>query len=698
MKMISPKKFFLVFWVSLVVQIVWPCCGFSTAPDIPELGFYRQTVLIRFKTPEAAQKARVTVTGLYHDLDAAFSSRWDDNNLNDLTVARLLRARNMRGTFYLNASSAWAAPNALGLALAGDPATALPKALLAGGNSIGDHTLNHEYLPWLSRNRAFEEILGGRIDREVASQSPLSAFTYPFVSFKNPLSGEPGPEELEELILRSGLYFLGEDEGWIPEGRLLASRFVSLDGSPQNGLEVSVERRRRRRGADRPLYLATMHAWPDAWGGPGLPRLEALLDAWGGVGRWWYCNQNQYAAYRAQALKTHISTSVEGNVLTLSVSRPDPLDLGDLTPLSFLLEDVASGDAESVVCEGAPTKPFGGNGVYGFDLFHDNGRGLPKIYSKTDNPGNEEDVDAAPVPDDLAGLHVRLYRRDGKLVLKVKNKGWRILHDMRVVFRAGPRWEDGVTARPAGGLAPGGDKTLAITVKPRGTESGAAQDPRDLRGEEFDAAQVDFLFGEVRARLYATCRVPEEKPDPAFARDGFLALGPLPSDRKDFDFERFTWAILKGARIKGGYKLFEGVTVSWRAWSARDTQGFNPNLVLTTGKPAGENFYTWDKTVFYPYGKVLSYLLVGRVYSPSDRKVELVTPPVGVGSWSVNGDLEADRGAVLRKGWNDLRLLYGADPSGGTGFDPAHYGAYVRFNDGDGQPVTDLRFERPKEP
>jgi len=72
-------------------------------------------------------------------------------------------------------------------------------------------------------------------------------------------------------------------------------------GSPAGSLGQSLlksPRQEQREGN----FCFCMHAWPHAWGGPGLPKLDQALKRWKGRDPWWYANQNELAAYRYQQL------------------------------------------------------------------------------------------------------------------------------------------------------------------------------------------------------------------------------------------------------------------------------------------------------------------------------------------------------------------------------------------------------------
>jgi hypothetical protein len=269
-----------------------------------------------------------------------------------------------------------------------------------------------------------------------------------------------------------------------------------------------------------------------------------------------------------------------------------------------------------------------------------------------------------------------------------------VVRDVRVTFRLPLQWENEPAARRLGGMAPGARREVRIPLRPSDRPDGAFP---YASGESYLVAQLDFSLDfpvNRRARLYATCRAREEEPDKAYPRDGFHVLGPIPADREDFDFEGFTREVLSQEKLKTSYDLFEGLKVSWKTPPPEETGRFDPEIVWTTGKSALATFYTWDPALHFPHGKDLYYLLAGRVYSPRDQRTGLVSSPECVTAWSLNGVASESSEAVLRAGWNDLRVLYHPRTSHGNVFSPHCYGAFLRLTDGGAERLPDIRFER----
>ena len=657
------------------------------APGPAPMDCYTQVVVVTFKSEALARQARLQVAPLYHDLRAAFSTRMDDSNLNDLVVADVMGRFGQKGTFYLNDPKSWYQDSAeTGIRMPANPAGVIPGRLLAGGNSIGGHTLTHEMLPALSKNAAFREIMGVRVALETRAATPVNSFVYPFVHPQSALRDGTDRADLEEMLRRSGYYQLAEDRynaGW--DSGFQDGTFIILDNRSVGGRSTE-EILSEARGADeRPLFLVTMHAWVSSWGAPGFPRLAAIYDKWSHRDDWWYCNQNQYAAYRYQARHSRLAAFVSGSTLRAVLRRPSPLDLNDWTPLSFRVDGVGRDDVVSVACDGADAKVFPLGESYAFDLFHDRNLGPVEAYAQT-GPGGGPPQES---PGGTEGLQALLERTTGGLALRLHNAGPKPLHDIRVVFRLPLRWADGVIRREVGSLEGGSSITLDAPLSERADAAGYAD------GAEYDVAQVDFA-GARRARLYAVCESEALEPAPAFARGGFWILGPLPGDKANFDPGVFSLPFMKGGAPEASYAVPWVGSISWKALPPAKAMFLDPDIIPTSGKANTPENYPWDSSVFFPH-KNVHYLLYGRIVSARDQVVWAVFRRESMKSLSLNGRLVEGDQLELRKGVNDVRILYAPSPGTGSTYDEGNYGCYFRLAGGGARPEG-VRFERPPKP
>jgi peptidoglycan/xylan/chitin deacetylase (PgdA/CDA1 family) len=492
--------------IGLVLLINLFCAG-SLLAEVPSggpaplgMGTYPQTILVTFKSEQAARKATLRIVPLFHDAKAAFSTRMDDNNIDALKVSEVMSEFGQKGTFFLNDPKGWQGSPDAGISVSGDAGLEVPKRLLAAGNSIGGHTLTHEFLPALSKNAAFKEILSLRIKRETLNNTTLSCFTYPFVSFHCEGMDPHDRDDLEEMLRRSGFYQLAENRynGGVGRG-FYDGYFVTSDGQSWNGSEVEGELTKDRPDDDRPLFLVAMHPWVAAWGGKEFPKLAEVYRKWGGHRDWWYCNQNQYAAYRAQALHSKMETSVQGKTLKVVLTRPLPSDLGDWVPLTLVVTGTKPNQVAGLVCDGVGIKRVETEKSYEFDLDHDKAYGPIDAFGELTQNGNVErieDVKAGP-----GGLKAVLNRADTGLSLVLQNGGEGVLRDARVIFRLPLRWKEGVVREGPVSVEKGASVTLDLKL----TEREDAVHYMD--GSEYLVAQVDYL-GDKPSRLYVTQETP----------------------------------------------------------------------------------------------------------------------------------------------------------------------------------------------
>jgi peptidoglycan/xylan/chitin deacetylase (PgdA/CDA1 family) len=647
---------------------------------------YEQTVTVEFCSPKSARRASVRLAGLYHDHKAALSTRMDDNNVNDVRVAEVMARFGQRGTFFLNDPWTWWEDNAtIGAAMLPEPGAQVPRSLVAGGHSIGAHTLSHDYLPALSKNAAFREILGSRIALEVHAGTPVSTFTYPFMNFRSALREGLDRADLEEMLRRSGVVQLAED-GY-DGGRDLGppdAHFIAVDGQTVRGGMGEAVVERECRGDKRPLLLVSMHAWPGRWGGIGFPKLEGIYRHWSGRPDWWYCNVNEYAAYRYQALHTALSSSIEGRSVKVLLARPNPLDLGDWVPLTLVVDGVSPGEVLGASCAGSEVKPSGVPGVCAFDLGHDRGLGPIGAFCRSLNPENSEQVGDAPT---VAQAKALLHRGSNHLALLLRNEGERPLRDIRATFRLPLRWSEGIVRRHVESLEPGGALTLRVDLAERPDTDGYAD------GVEFDVAQLDFV-GERRVRLYAVCEAHREEPPAHFSRRGFLALGPIPGDLAELDPQVFGEGFPGESRGGRVYTVPWGRSLCWRAPEAMAAGFLDPDIIPTAAQANTLDIHAWHSSAHHPCTR-MSYILRGTIVSPEAMTVRAIFDHSRAVRLELNGAAVSEGELGLQKGRNDLRILYRSLLATESQFNESNYGCYFRLVDAEGRRVKGIRFATP---
>ena len=127
-----------------------------------------------------------------------------------------------------------------------------------------------------------------------------------FCNFTNAMEGDHVRLDIADVLMRSGFYHVAN--GRFTHGLELAmpvSWILPADGRPIDDAFATFLRNKSIKKAN-PNISFDMHVWyrtPEAW-----RNFEAQLDKYGRNPKWWYCNQNEYAAYRYQFLNTKVET------------------------------------------------------------------------------------------------------------------------------------------------------------------------------------------------------------------------------------------------------------------------------------------------------------------------------------------------------------------------------------------------------
>jgi len=635
---------------------------------------YAQTLCIHFRSRRSAQRARLRIAPLYRDLRAALSTRMDDNNTNALRVLRVMRRHGQRGTFFLNHPSHWWEDGPRrGWQRLADPGSLVPARILAAGSSIGAHTLSHDHLPALSKHAAFREIMGGRIALEAKTRSEVSTFTFPFVCYQSGLRGGRDRADLDQMLQRAGFLLVGED-GYTrrsPPG-LLDAAFIDCDGShAEDGIDERVVARQLRPGR-RPLLLVTMHAWIRAWGGRRFTTLDQLYRKWSRRPDWWYCNQNQYAAYRWQASGSKIETQVAGDRMAVTLTRPDPLDLMACVPLTLVIGGVAEDEVTSVTSKDSTFAPLSLQGRRALDVFHPSDRGPVELFGESANDDNRGRFSRRQPS--TGHLQALLSRTGTTLTLKLRNAGSGPITRLRILFRLPLNWETGRVRRSLERLEPGAESTIKVRL------AGRSRGAEYQVGTEYNVAQIDFT-GNVRTRLYATCSVPGPEPGPGFARNGFRFMGPLPEEANEDNPH------LPG---ESGPRP-SGQALTWRTLDADRAKGLDPDIIPIGGRPRAADSHPSPRNP----GARLRYAVWGYAASKADQVVTAIFAGEYVSALKLNGRRVRGRKLSLKKGLNELRMIYAPPRALEALFSEHHYGCYFRLTNADGRRAPGVRFVPP---
>lgn len=600
--------------------------------DPPYTEFTEQKITVRLSDERAAADASLSILPLYGGAEWAISCRWDDNIHTDLKMRDVLEREGYRGTFYLNGRDAPYYGPTYGLIEPSESA-ALDRRLLAGGNSVGGHSWTHAYVPYCNRRRIFEETLRVRIDRESTTDTPIVSYAFSFTNKRNDLEGLSSRDDIVEALRRSGYHHVANGDfrrdhdpgfaiSWLlpHDGRPIDDAFAALLADPE------------RKRTD-PNITFNMHVWyttPEAW-----EKFEGQLRKYGRRPEWWYCNQNQYAAYRRQFRYSTLKVSKTGATLVAVLRRPKLLDLGDPVPLTIAVGGVSP--VRSVDLDGAALPVDAATAR--FHAPHPPSEKLPSKIGWIEGQGTDPDFPAL-----RAGLRVV----DGALELTMDNSGSEPLEDVRILYRLPLEWAGGVVVRHPRPIPPGGSfqDRLALTR--------ATVDAKYTSGSAFYAAQVDFKDG----RLHVTTHAADPGVDPSYPRNRFQVAGPIGDP--DLHLER----------------LPDVTNVVWRTIDPAKSDFLDVEVVPTS--------LSWR----YGGTEPIWYLARSIVQSERDVQAGIVVDRESVRAVYVNGEAVAGPTAKLRKGDNRIVLASRIADK----FRPENAGAFFRLTDDAGRRLTTVRY------
>ena len=655
------KRYRVTAWFRLIEPDAARAEALARAKAIaPRFEFYQQTIEIAFADAAAAARATVKALPLYDGREWAISSRWDDNNLSDLKMRQVLEEHGYRGNFYLTGTDRGFHGNPYGLTKSRS-GTNIDKQLLPGGNAIGGHSWTHPMLSYCNRNRIFEEITRVRVDREASSDSPVCSYAFSFCNMRNSLEGPDVHLDIAEALARAGYHHVANARFLQGTGLSLpVSWLLPLDGKPIDAAFGRLLRDPYAQGTN-PNISFDMHVWyrtPEAW-----RKFEAQLDKYGRNPKWWYCNQNEYGAYRHQYLLTEVTAQLRGKKLRVTLRRPCLRDLNDPVPLAFEVAGANAGQVGQIDASGARCeRTQGTDGNARFHLGHAPGQALPDKIAWLRNPVNGADPAAAD-PDHayLAGL---LRYEDDRLSLSMRNAGDEPLRNVRITYRLPLAWQHGVVSRKLEAV-PRGEHRDTLLLEP------AHKDYKYRSDTAFYVAQVDFDRSGRAGRVYFTCRVPVDQIDASYPQHGFTLLGPIPAD--EFQVGRADALSRNG----GDWTLKDGKTLTWSRAAPKVGAHLDVEVVRTSG--------SWRHN-----GEAnLYYLLRSSVESPVEQQILLRFSPSTVNAAFVNGERVKQQSAVLRKGSNRLLLVC----LGSGTYRPGNAGAFLRLTAPDGRRrVADVAF------
>jgi len=614
---------------------------------------YTQQLEIKFKNPSAAQKAVVEVLPLYNGCDWAVSSRWDDNNIQDLKMRDTLAKHGHKGNFYLTSTNKydhWLATGNIGFET--ETFTETARKLLKGGNAIGCHSMSHPFLTYVNRNRIFEELAAIRGQWEAEADTLINSYAFSYCNFRNEVEGDVVHADITRALERAGYYNIAN--GWY--NNKLNTDMILSPIMPEDGKDIDDFARAALANEEfkkkHPNLSYSMHVWyktPQAWS-----KFESQLDDYGHNPNWWYCNQNQYAAYRYQFLHSNLSEPRRtGNTIKLTITRPTLLQLNNPTPLTLAVKNIHPEDILSINCPTARCELSDKNtNDFIFHLYHNRDQKLPDKIGLITNDQNQKQ----PLKDDpdFPGLKALLSFDNNDLNLELHNITSRPLENIQVAFRLPLACGQGLLQHKIKTIPP--DEGIIITV----SSSLVKTDYKYNAGIYFFAAQIDFVTAGKAGRIHTTCKVPNEIADDSYPQGRFLKLGPIPTEQ--FDIQNF----LSNFHRKNYWNLADGTVLFWQLDpndSPLKRQYLDPEVIRTIG--------TWRCK------KRLVYILQSFVYCEESQPAKFIYNGKDKKRIFLNDKEVTSAVAQLNRGNNHILII---DNGYGFGNHSAeHAGTFLRL-------------------
>ena len=485
-------------------------------PENP-LGFpeYLQTVTVKFASPEAAEKAKLTFTGLPDEQEIAFSTRWDDVNNRHLKMAELLKKHGMKGTFFLTRPGSR------------EYYQKIAEKLLDNGCAIGSHTISHPTLPNLIPNEAFRQMMLIRPELESNLNTCVVSFVLPGCALGSRIESRTALA-VGQTIQRCG--YLSNPEFWTDNEKRYGLRpgtcfathlFDANDKNPtmerfEKGLKRQLDR--VKKDPSNPHITLGVHTWQDD---KGFEVLDQIFTRYGHNPKWWYCNENEYAAYRYQFLHSKaVSAERNGDTVTYTIRRIAPQPLGSAIPLTLKFSETPLSVKTGEMLN--PTR----SGLY--KLPHDTDRQIPQYVELIKNTANLPLTAAIFESKKFPGLSVGLHWDDSKQQLQgfLLNRSRVPLKQLSKTLYFPMQWKTPVRSMRTWEVLPGNRDAFLFTPP----AADRHPDPHFCEGTHLYVLQCDFLMDGKAQRIYATTELKQPAISFPCARDTAVFLGPVPRE------------------------------------------------------------------------------------------------------------------------------------------------------------------------
>lgn len=472
----------MFYLVSLLALSLVSVC-LAGPQDAPAVRCYRQRLQIEYASPEEAAAALPAIAPVYDNREWAFSARWDDSSRNSLVMREHMAKFGLKGTFYLGKSQ----PDK-------NVGPDFAKELQRDGCSVGGHTMTHPNLTTLKAGDILWEVLANRIEWEDLLDTPLNSFAFSYGQYKLP----DNPAMLEmttEALRRSGYHHcvyldFVRNNPYLAPGEF-SSGLQVVPGDKvvepekfQAALDKIFKFKSEYAKSSRCIHLG-VHAWQ---AGEEWDKLDAVYAQLANKPEWWYCNQNEWAAYSRQKERTTIEAAAPtGAIRSYTITRPDPAAVGAAVPLTLV---VGPGAVKSVTLDGQAVACEPRGEVTVVNLPHTAGRTLPTQIGHIETPND--------ICSDFPGLKGTLERDNDKLRLTLQAPPDQELRDLYVTFRLPLQYQPGTMNKEVARIAAGATETIEANLPPTRPE------PAFAEGPQYWVAEVDFVMGGRLQRLFVT--------------------------------------------------------------------------------------------------------------------------------------------------------------------------------------------------
>lgn len=451
---------------------------------------YSQEFQITYSSAAQAQSAVLTPTPVYGGKNWAFTARWDDNRPGNPQMHDLMAEYGYKGTFYLYGVNH---PNYV---------ESYAKDLVENGFTLGDHTLSHLSVNTLTPSQMFYEVMAVRVLREDHSEKPISSIAFPNGQFNG---NAQTLSRVTEVVRRSGIHHsvykdfaMTSTNPNVTAGEFSTSLMIAPGDNEidRAAFDTNIAKYDTFPQVYRPISnaisLATHAAYDeeDDW-----VQMEQLLSDYANNPNWWYVNQNEYAAYENQVkFATIEKVSVDGATATYRITRATPDDIGASVPLT-----VAVTNGTVVGVQGV-SNPYSHNGQALLDIGQSSSQTLPTKIDAIDNLTNLSSPTAGHVSSEFAGLTVFLHHDEltHNMVLDFINNGSETMENIDIALRLPLAYEDGVQFLTLASLAAG--ESYQEIIDP----GAVLADPTLKDGIQYAVAEINFLWGSIDGRIYAT--------------------------------------------------------------------------------------------------------------------------------------------------------------------------------------------------